>query len=200
MDELTFVFGAEVHCLDDNFGKLSKLVIEPENLQIVELIAENGLIVKRARVIPLDKVSSIADDGIFLTLTKDEMLGLQEYRETHMERPAENALSGSFTSPDGMTSAQLVPMVHETIREGVSPKMKILSGHTAVENDGTSLGKLHAVNVYTPDRKVSSLVVRHGLVFTEVETVPAHEIDSLAEDVVTLGVKEPVPNLLSKNS
>jgi uncharacterized protein YrrD len=199
MDELTFNFGAKVHCLDDSFGSLTKLVIEPENLRVMDLIAESGFLLKRARVIPLSKISSIAEDGIYLSLTSEEMMTLPEYRETKMERPADNAQSGAYTSPDGMTTAPIVPMVYETIREGISPKMKLLTNHTAVENEGATIGKLQAINIWGADHKISSIAVRHGLVFTEVESIPAHEIEHFAEEVVALRSPHAVPPTFTEN-
>jgi uncharacterized protein YrrD len=193
MDELTFNFGAKVHCLDSSFGSLTKLVVEPENRRVVDLIAENGFFVKRARVIPLSKISSMDEDGIYLGLTSEEMLTLSEYRETTMERPADSNLSGAFVSADTMTTAPLVPMVQETIREGISPKMKVLSSHTAVENEGTTIGKIQAVQIGSADHQINSIVVRHGLVFTEVESIPVHEIEHFAEEVVALRSPYTVP-------
>lgn len=193
MDELTFNFGAKVHCLDNSFGSLTRLVVEPENRRVVDLIAENGFFVKRARVIPLSKISSMDEDGIYLGLTSEEMLTLPEYRETTMERPADNNQSGAYVPTDTMTTAPLVPMVQETIREGVSPKMKVLSGHTAVENEGTTIGKIQAVQIGSADHQINSIVVRHGLVFTEVESIPVHEIENFAEEVVALRSPYTVP-------
>ncbi len=193
MDELTFNFGTKVHCLDDSFGSLAKLVVEPENLRVVDLIAESGFLLKRARVIPLSEISSIAEDGIYLSLTSEDMQALPEYRETKMERPADNAQSGSFVPPDGMTTAPVVPMVQETIREGVSPKMKLLTNQTAVENEGATIGKLQAVQIGSADHQINSIVVRHGLVFTEVESIPVHEIEHFTEEVMALKSPYTVP-------
>jgi uncharacterized protein YrrD len=163
MDELTFSFGTMIHCLDDSFGTLAKLVVEPENNRVVDLIAENGFIVKRSRVIPLSKISSIAEDGIFLALTSEEMLTLPEYRETKVERPAVGNQSGTYVPTDTMTTAPLVPMIKETVREGISPEMKVLTSQTAVNNEGTTIGKLQAVQIENSDHRISSIVVRHGL-------------------------------------
>ncbi len=193
MDELTFNFGTKVHCLDSSFGSLTKLVVEPENRRVVDLIAENGFFVKRARVIPMSKISSMDEDGIYLALTSDEMLTLPEYRETIMERPADGNESGAYLSADTMTTAPLVPMVQETIREGVSPKLKVLSSHTAVKNEGTTVGKLQAVQIENAEHQISSIVVRHGLVFTEVESIPVHEIENFTEEVVALRSPYTVP-------
>jgi hypothetical protein len=98
-----------------------------------------------------------------------------------------------------MTTAPVVPMVYETIREGVSPKMKVLTSHTAVENEGTTIGKLQAVNIWDTDHKISSIVARHGLVFTEVESIPVQEIEYLAEDVVALRSQQPVAATFPEN-
>lgn len=123
MDELTFHFGARIHCTDDTFGALSKVAINPATLQVADLIVENGLLLKRSRVVPLTRVSTIGDDGIYLTLTCEEVAQLPEYRETKTERPLPG--NGATVNLDTTyATTPVVPMVTEIVREGVSQRSR----------------------------------------------------------------------------
>jgi sporulation protein YlmC with PRC-barrel domain len=97
-----------------------------------------------------------------------------------------------------MTTAPLVPMIKETVREGISPEMKVLTSQTAVNNEGTTIGKLQAVQIENSDHRISSIVVRHGLLFTEVESIPAHEIDHFSEEVVALKSPANIPPVFAQ--
>ena len=190
MDELTFSFGTKVHCLDDTYGSLGRIALNPETFQVADLIVENGFLFKRARVVPMSLVSSISEDGIYLSASQDEMRQLFEYREVKMERPADSP-SGTGQPArshldDTMSISPMVPMVTEIIREGVSPWMKVLSPHTAVQNENGAIGKVQGVHVWATDNTVSGILSRQGIFFPETDTIPAHEIDHFDETAVAL--------------
>ncbi|MCC6606039.1 MAG: hypothetical protein IT327_22720 [Anaerolineae bacterium] len=197
MDELTFHFGARVHCTDDTFGTLSKVAINPNNLQLVDLIVENGLLLKRSRVVPLTVVSSLGDDGIYLTISCDEVAQLHEYRETKTERPLPG--NGAAVNLDTTyATLPVVPMVTEIVRDGVSPEVKVLSASTAVQTDEGTVGKVHGVRVWAIDKTVSGIETRQGVLFPETGVVPIHEIERFGDDVVVLRSRQPVTSTLNE--
>ncbi len=197
MDELTFHFGARIHCTDDTFGALSKVAINPATLQVADLIVENGLLLKRSRVVPLTRVSTIGDDGIYLTLTCEEVAQLPEYRETKTERPLPG--NGATVNLDTTyATTPVVPMVTEIVREGVSPEVKVLSAGTAVQTDEGTIGKVHGVNAWVADKKVSGIVTRQGVFFPETGHVPIHEIERFGDAVIVLRSPHPVTSSLNE--
>lgn len=197
MDELTLHFGARVHCTDDIFGALSKVAINPDTLQVADLIVENGLLLKRSRVVPLTLVSTIAEEGIYLTVSCDEVAQLPEFRETKTERPLPG--NGAAVNLDTTYATMpVVPMVTEVVREGVSPEVKVLSAHTAVQSDEGTIGKVHGVNAWTADKTVSGIVTRQGVLFPETGMVPIHEIERFGDDVIVLRPRQPVTSTLNE--
>lgn len=196
MDEFTFQFGAKIHCIDDAFGALSKVAINPNTLQIVDLIVENGLLLKRSRVVPLTMVSTITEEGIHLSLSCEDVTQLLEYRETKTERPVPgNGLVVNLDTTYATTP--VVPMVTEIVREGVPAEVKVLSAHTAVQTDEGIIGKVHGVSAWTADKTVSGIVTRQGVFFPETGVVPIHEIERFGDDAVLLRSHHPITSYLN---
>ncbi|MBK8906004.1 MAG: hypothetical protein IPM53_32800 [Anaerolineaceae bacterium] len=197
MDELTFNFGAKVHCVDDAYGSLGKVAINPDTLEVVGLIVENGLLLKRARVVPLSMVSAISEEGIYLTVSCEDATQLLEYRETKMERPAD--VAGQAVNLDTTYSTMpVVPMVTEIVREGISPELKVLSPHTAVQTTEGTVAKLHGVQAWVANKKVSGIMTRQGVLFPETGVVPIHEIERFGDDAVLLRSHQPVASTLNE--
>lgn len=85
MNEFVFPIGAQVYCRDGKFGKLVKVVVEPETQCVKGLIVEKGFLSKRRRVFPVSLVSSAAADAVHLLLTNDEWANYPAYKEEEFE-------------------------------------------------------------------------------------------------------------------
>ena len=126
-----------------------------------------------------------------------EVAQLPEFRETKTERPLPG--NGAAVNLDTTYATMpVVPMVTEVVREGVSPEVKVLSAHTAVQSDEGTIGKVHGVNAWTADKTVSGIVTRQGVLFPETGMVPIHEIERFGDDVVVLRSRQPVTSSLNE--
>lgn len=188
MDELTFNLGSKVYFADDGVGSLDKLVFDPDSLEVTDLIVGTGLLLKRSRVVPLTAVSSMSEVGIYLDMTQDDLTRFQEYRETEVERPVDGveARPAVINMEHTMITAPMVPMVTETVREGVPDDLKIVSPQTAVHSEEGVVGKLYAVRTWADDKKISGIVARQGVLLPEIGNFSIHDIERFGEETVVL--------------
>ena len=85
MNDFDFNIGAQVHCQDGQCGKLAKVVVNPDTLQVTDLIIEEGFLLKRARVFPISVVESTTAEDIYLSVHSDDLGNYREYREIEYE-------------------------------------------------------------------------------------------------------------------
>ena len=91
MNDFILHFGAPVHCFEDQCGKLARVAFKPETRQVTDLIVEEGMILKRARVFPFTVVQKAADDNIEIDVQGKELGNFPEFRETVVEVAQEGA-------------------------------------------------------------------------------------------------------------
>ncbi|HEX6386047.1 MAG TPA: BON domain-containing protein [Anaerolineae bacterium] len=183
MNEFDFNIGAQVHCQDGKCGKLAKVVVNPETLQVTDLIVEEGFLLKRARVFPISVVETATAEEIHLSINSDELGNFREYREVEYEAPAPGG-NASFQEPyAGMPlNVSKVPMVREKVREGISSdELIVVQQGTPVSNAKGKVGKLDHVLSAEDSNEITHLVVRHGALFGELLVIPVSMVEHVGE-------------------
>jgi hypothetical protein len=89
MNDFTFNFGSIVRCFDDQCGKLAKVIFDPENWQVTNLIVEEGYLLKKARIFPKTVVDWATAEENSISEQEDELRSYPENREKDVEKMPE---------------------------------------------------------------------------------------------------------------
>jgi uncharacterized protein YrrD len=190
VNEYDYHIGAEIHCTDGRWGQLAKVALEPETWQVTHLIAQTGLLLKEAHVVPVEAVTSATDEAIHLSLTTAELQQCPPYKEKHYEVPAESGQYGGYGRGDvvlnsqGMMVAPHVPMQKITMHEGIDQTLALLKKGTPVKNMNGEVGKLDHVITDAGRNEVTHLVMRHGLLFPDHLIIPVGMITEISEESI----------------
>lgn len=183
--------GADVHCRDDKCGKLTKVVIDPDTMQVKSIVVEEGLLLKRARVLPIDTVTSTGDETIYLSLSSDELTTYPDYKETEFEQPlskwkgySDHQVKNVLFPVYGLVASASVPIVTEKLHEGVPDGLEVIQHGASVRNHDDALGTLENLLVDKQSEMITHLIVKRGIVRTDLVVVPLHFVSSLIEDEI----------------
>ena len=186
-----FKLGAQVHCSDGSYGKLAKIAIDPSFYEVVYLITEEGVLLKRARAFPIETVERAEEDNIYLSFSSNELVNYPEYSEEVIERPLEN----SYTQPAitlsevGVTGANYsldINVIREKIRIGIPDELIVIGSRTNVTSEEGESWNLEAVQVHDEVSEIISFAVQRGLIFSEYEHFPIEWAESITEERITL--------------
>lgn len=186
-----FKLGDQVHCSDGPCGKLAKMAVDPSFYEVVYLIVEEGLLLKRARVFPIEAVTQTEEGNIYLSIATDELNNYPEFTEEIVERPLNDAYvqPASTISEVGLTGANYdlgLNFVREKVRIGVPDDLAVIGQGTQLMNEDGESWKLEAVQVYDETNDIMSFAVQRGLIFTEQDHFPIEWVESIADDRITL--------------
>ncbi|MCI0393320.1 MAG: BON domain-containing protein [Chloroflexi bacterium] len=195
MNEFELNIGARVHCQDGECGKLAKIAVDPDVWQVTHLIAEEGFLLKRDRAFPISIVERATAEDIYLTIRAEELTSYPEYREEHIERPADQATASAGgarleATPYMTTVAPPIPMVRERVRYGVSAELAVIERGTPIQTQERTIGKLDHVLALPEDGAITHLVIRRGTLFTHQEVVPISMVEHIGERSIALAVSE----------
>jgi uncharacterized protein YrrD len=191
---LDFEIGARVHCREDSCGRVSRVVIDPESEQVVALIVERGLLQKDSRVVPLRLVLEATPDEIRLDVDSDALDDYTEYNETEYSAPAEgwkharyHMGEASYWAPPyrSVIDMPVVPMLRQTITEGIPSTQEAIGKGTDVRDREGDLGTVDRVLTNRESGAITHLVVKStGLLSSDTRILPI----GLVVEVDDLGV------------
>lgn len=179
MDIHTFEWGTDVYCGDDACANLSRLVVDPETAVVSDLVVEQGLLLKKAWVVPRRHVQKADRDGVWLALAEDELTASQPYKRRVIEEVAEGYEGGSIgVSPSnlGMPDMGAVPTISRVVHDGVaSPDLRVLDQDVEVRDlvEEMTVGRLKQVLVDAESGEIVQLEVNSGLLGEDVTLQPS---------------------------
>lgn len=190
MNELELNIGAQIHCLDGACGKLAKVALDPETYTVTHIVAEEGLLLKRARVFPMSVVVRTTPDDIYLSLPPEQLSNYPEYREEVVEEvdPAHPTEIMLETGPYMTVTAP--PMLRRRVRHGVPEDLVVLDGNTNVENVDGPGGKLDSLRVEPESRHLREIALHHGLIFSEQKRIPIAQVRHIGERAISVSAQE----------
>ncbi len=187
--------GAKVFCRDGEAGKLIKVAIDPHTRRITDLIVERGLLLARDRVLPVDLVGRIDEEGIHLSISSAELRSYPEYREQEFVISDPNLLEELGYEIDDalvwqhrygaiLTGVEpITPRIRERVHLGVSPDRRVIGRGTPVRNALRTIGTIHHLLVDERTGEITHLVVRRGLLPYRV-IIPIQLVDSVDDEGV----------------
>lgn len=186
MSVYNFSFKAQVHCRDEQCGKLAGVIINPEDLQVAGLVVESGFLVKQNRILPLQVVERAAEDGIYLSVGIAEVEDCPEYQIVEYEEPVtglEQHGTDQLVTPHGVYGATeaVVPMLRRKVHKGLGAGQQVIEEGMPVNDLYNLIGKVNRVVVNSRSAKISYLVVQCGLIFKDQLTIPGSVIENVDE-------------------
>ncbi len=188
MNDNIFTIGTTVYCDDKECGKLTKVVIDPEKWLVSDLVVEEGMLLKRARVFPVGLVAKATADEIFLLVSEDKLSNYPEYRENVVERAVDKDFEQAEIvqgSPYGLsTSSPPVPMVREVIVEGVPDHLSTLGKDTCLKITDSAVGSVHGVAASPENGLITYLLIHKGTIFVDEFWLSTSQVDHFYKDHV----------------
>lgn len=201
MAEFDFNIGARIHCQDGQWGKLVKLVINPETRQVTNLIVQKGFLLKYDQVLPLAVVTNATAEDIYLNISSDELDTYPEYHEMELAEPDPNLSQAEaqimvWTDAQGMLEP-VVPMVRRRICKGILAEQRVIERGTPVSNSDGIIGQVDHVIVNGESEEITHLVVtQQGFILTDRLVIPIAMVEAVGQDgIVIRGTNEALASL-----
>jgi uncharacterized protein YrrD len=197
MAKIHFNIGANVRCEDGVCGRLSKLVLDPREGRVTDLIVQKGLLLKKDRVLPVSAVQWATDEEVFISAYSKDIEGYPAYREVDFREPAMGWGEGQrqaaantvcWTTPYGSSCREgTIPMVRRHTHEGISPTLQPVGRGTPVYGTTGSIGKVDHILVDQESGEINHLIVRRGM-RPDYVIVPMDLVAELHENRIVLKV------------
>lgn len=199
----------------EQIGNVERLIVDPEERVVREFIIKEGTFLSTDRIIDIDLITSIDDDGtVHLSIPADKADTLPPFVETRYVAPAEHELNEMpqawfgaagaagggplFFGPAGPASGE---PGQGSLFDPASPSttppepdypvdqssVVIDEGTNVVDRDGESVGTVDEVH-YDNAGKVARFKVETGTIFSKKLDVPLKWVDSIQPDAVRLSV------------
>lgn len=189
-----YKIGTDVYCTDGKAGKLIKVVLDPHNHRVTDLVVEKGLLVKQDRVIPVEAIQELREDSIMLSIGSQEMANYPEYREVEftISEPAvlqemgyrfEPGESLTWAARYGFPVEAYRPAIKERVREGVDPDRKLIGRGTQVFNQDRTIGYIDHLLIDEKTSEISHLVIRQGLLPSQL-VIPMDMVERIEDESV----------------
>jgi sporulation protein YlmC with PRC-barrel domain len=191
---LDFDVGAAVHCQDGTCGKLLHVVLDPSSGKVTDLVVRHGFLQQQNRVVPVARVRQLRAEGIWLSLSSDEVRQCTEYREIEFRVPAVPQQHGRYQSGDvryamspyeGLKGQSVSPAQRYTFREGIPYESRTIGRGIKLRDARGVFGEVDHVLVDCHEGEITHLIIRRGLL-GEYRIVPMAYVADVDEQAVLL--------------
>lgn len=183
-------------------GKVDRLVIDRRTRQIVQLVARQGLILTKDRIVERDMANHVDAEGrVFLNLTSKEAEGLREYVVTdYVPRGHQSDFSwrGAIGTPLGgpLTTITDASTRYDNLAEQV---IVVEKGMSVTARDGEKLGELEDVEL-DQDAVVTGLTISSGRFQKERRSFGVDQVAGVGVDYVRLTLTEAEAQAVTPNA
>ncbi len=185
--------GAAVFCTDGKVGELYRVVLDPETLEVTDIIVREEGLDAPSRVIPMEAVADWDEEKVELNLSREAFRHHREYREeefvpaTAAEGYAEGEAIIWGSVYQTLPPQFYIPVVRERVKEGVPADRPVLRrGLPVFSTDGKKLGTLDHLLIERETGRIAYLAVRKGLLLQHSRLIPVEEIAEITDEGVTL--------------
>ncbi len=185
--------GATVFCTDGKVGELYRVVIDPETLDVTDLIVREEGLDAPARVVPMDEVADWDESCVKLAMDRESFRRCREYREEEFV-PATESLG--YTQEEAVIWGTVyqtlppqfyIPVVWERVKEGVPADRPVLRrGLPVFAADGRKIGTLDHLLIERKEGRIAYLAVRKGLLLKHSRLIPVEEIEKVTDEGIYL--------------
>jgi sporulation protein YlmC with PRC-barrel domain len=195
MSSLDLNIGARVHCKERDAGELLKLVVDPEEGEVTDLVVGQGLITRSAWVLPIALVEKATGQDIDLSIAANELDSYPMYREKEFVLPAPGWGKGGKYEPKSVLfrvpgyglirRKGVVPMIRQRVHEGVPTQAAALGRGTRVDTSAGTVGKVDHLLVNQQSGEIQDIVVDTGLLSQSI-VVPISMVESIGEEAIVI--------------
>ncbi len=178
----------KVHCLDGRGGKISKVVIDPDNHQPTHLVVKRGRLHVREILVPVSLVAEVTEEAVFLNVTRETLVGFSDYEFTVRKGEYQKPLTVGYPRPHYMSfpasNSGFMVLRQRNVRErsvAVERDMAIL------DVEGHKVGKVEGIIVDSRKRQGRYLLF-HRMHETIPQLIPADLIEDVSEGNVRLRI------------
>ncbi len=198
----------------EHIGDVERLIIDAEAMVVREFLIKEGTILSTDRVVDVDLVSRVDENGVHLTISSDEADSLPPFVEERYVTPAEHELNqmpqvwigaagGAGGGPliwgpagpgrgepgqGSMFEPATVPSSPGASESALDQTGVIIDeGTDVIDKEGEHVGDVEEVH-YGDDGRISALKVKSGTIFTKKLSIPLKWVDSLQQDAVRLAI------------
>ena len=209
---MQFQENAEVKTSDGRrVGRIDRVVINPRTNELTHLVVKKGLLLKKDKVIPLDRVEIASEEGVVLKSEKGDPDQFPEFEETHyipLESDPTGGLRGKgpagklawyYPMPRGAWWRLEMgtypgypdpPYVRRTDRNIPEGNVPLEEGAEVLSKDDKHIGDVERVFVDDDEQRVTHLLVSKGLLSKTSRLIPSMWVNTVTEERVRLDVDE----------
>jgi uncharacterized protein YrrD len=185
---------AAVHTRDGEAGRIWKVAMEPTTRKVTHLIVHKGVLFGRNVVVPIERVTRMAEGEVWLDASNDDLKGMADYEETEFTDPTE-AWEYPVAFPMGGIIWPLQPgwgganpmlLAGTHVKENIPDEDVALMSGTSVEATDGHVGRIDRVLVDDHTNEMTGFVIRKGFLFTRDVSAPMSWIDHVDKDAVHL--------------
>lgn len=191
-------------------GHVHRVVLNPRNGEVKDLVVRHGHLFNDDRVVPLGLVSEATGEQIRLSKTAAELEKLDVFEETHYvpangegpDLPASALAPAYYWYPplvgfgpatfSGAMAPELMGFQLRKERHIPSDTVPLKEGAAVKGSDGHTVGKLEEVLTAAGGDQATHIVVGVGLLQTTRKVIPIDWIKNIDEDEVRLAVSSEI--------
>ncbi len=203
MNTFDFAIGTRVYCQDGEWGKLARIVIDPDTLQVKELIIEKGYLFKQSRVFPVTVVTRATPEGIHLSLWENELLGFPQYTEGEYQPVTDiesrwadyqavlpETLALQMTAASNHHTATHSLIVQEKIYTDILEHLAVLKSGTPIYGLDGEVGKLDHLMTEAKTKQITHIIAREGTLLNEHIPIPVSLIQTVKKDGIQIVISQ----------
>lgn len=197
----------------EQIGDVERLIIDQEQRKVREFLIKEGTILSTDRIVDIDLITRIDEDGIHLSIPSDQADTLPAFVEGRYITPGEQELdtmphawigaggagggpliwgptgtAGTDPGQGSLFEPASTPSAHAQPDRPVDQSSVVIdTGTDVVDKEGESVGSVEEVH-YDNSGRVSGFTVKTGMVFTNQLNIPLKWVDSLQPDAVRLAI------------
>jgi osmotically-inducible protein OsmY len=201
MNKFDFNIGATVHCKNGKFGKLKKLVVDPDSMEITGLVVGKGFFRTEDRIVPVSDVDRATDEYIMLSINDTKLEEYPEYVALLLSsnspvesrsKSEQKTINSAYVAhpyvfgPAGHYSPVLQKKI---VHANVHPDHEVIGRGTLVHNQKNRIGSIDHLLVDAESGELTHLVINQGL-FSDSLVFPISIAERVNEAGIFLSIDE----------
>jgi hypothetical protein len=171
---------ADVICIDGDAGTSKALIVDPVQRRLTQVVVREHRLAGSERLVPFGLVDETSEDVIWLSCTRDELHGLDDFIEAHFV----DVTYATPTVGPPYEWSKPVPMV---VSERIPKGELVLRRRSAVEASDGSVGHVQSLVADTTDDHITHVVLRtHRFLSRQEVAVPETDVERFLPDHVFL--------------
>lgn len=188
----TAVFAAS----GEQVGTIDRVVINPGTKVVTDIVVRKGVVFAEDKVVPIGFIASSTDDQIILRKRAGDLADLPPFEESHYVSLtpdevdyATGSLSPLYPYPPLGTLPWTLPSPIEVLQNIPDNTVALKEDASVTSLDDKHVGKIERIFVEPKTKRVTHLLISHGVLMPERRIIPSMWVTGIEEDEVKLGVE-----------